>query len=93
MEQNNKKKDNALTKSLSLVVEKSPTHGLMIDESKENKLGTHSYNFLATLRKVKRLNTENIQKMYKAYNMVQFLAYLRHPCPTVSSITDYDCQN
>lgn len=73
MEENNRRRESALTKSLSLVIERSPTQTQSPEEPKDGKLGTHSYNFLATLRKVKKLNTENIQKMYKTYNMVRFL--------------------
>lgn len=70
MDDKKSRKENALTKSLSLIVEKSPTKQPKGDEDAKKKGANQSYSFLAALRKVKKLSTENIQNIYKAYNMV-----------------------
>lgn len=43
----------------------------MKSESEVNKKGTNqSYNFLAALRKVKKLSSEQVESIYKKYNLV-----------------------
>ena len=72
MEQKKQKKESVFTKSHSLIIDKSPTHGILGVEDKDSKIHAQSYNFLAALRKVKRLSTENMQKIHRAYNVVGF---------------------
>lgn len=70
MEEKKSKKENGLMKSLSLIVDRSPTRDAAGQEDTKKKSQNHTYSFLAALRKVKKLSTENIQNIYKAYNMV-----------------------
>ena len=66
MADRNMKKDGPLLKSLSFVERPQSNKG----EESPIRL-SHNYDFLATLRKVKKLSTENIQSIYSNYNIVQ----------------------
>lgn len=93
MDSKKQKKENALVKSHSLAIEKTPVNTQPVEIERNGKPAAQTYNFLATLRKVKRLNTENVQKIYKLANIVVLAANSRTLCRTASSITDCDSQN
>lgn len=71
MEERRGKKDSGLMKSMSLIVDKTSPK-LTRTESENNKKGSNNtYNFLAALRKVKKLSSEQIDAIYKKYNLVR----------------------